>query len=604
MDNLITAVAAYKAIDHYVTSADARLSYRADSERLEYLRMRATMQSEDSRRMAEISQRIAREGQYFNSEQAELERSNQRYLQADALFAQKVMSDQNREAMLTMHANALDQQERLEVRRLRVQFHIAKQEQKLQKYLFDQGIKSSFELEKFRALAMRETQILLARENAQMLMHDSLVKDALKEFPLNISPIVLLRNASNSLSGLLRFSTKQPEKALPPISKVYDDVKEYSKNPEAINVFIAPIYIDSKIQNRELLSQQIWDSVYQNVESFFIEHYNGQSDHSAILYPTAWKDKSVAGQHASETLHFFLKDIPCIVLEPRFDGQSFSIMLSSWGIGYASTDHIRVELKFDLNLDTLLIQSAYNRSIKSLKLIEELGDEANNLLANQKKQLEQNIEYYNLLQLGSEQRSKIMDEISSLGVYNLFHIDPVRDMEAATEAISSLISINLAIMTDVHHLQCTDATPILPQIFKTSFPNIYNNLDLRKEVFKCYEKIYIYLRNEDASTVDPSKKREMERIREMQIENLKKAMELINEAEIKSSVEDKLRKYASERFNGVSQNDDIDSIWERAIEQMTLEDVVFFRELLPNITDRRLYKKLDRRLSELNYHLS
>jgi nitrogen regulatory protein PII-like uncharacterized protein len=197
-----------------------------------------------------------------------------------------------------------------------------------------------------------------------------------------------------------------------------------------------------------------------------------------------------------------------------------------------------------------------------------------------------------------------MDEISSLGVYNLFHIDPVRDMEAATEAISSLISINLAIMTDVHHLQCTDATPILPQIFKTSFPNIYNNLDLRKEVFKCYEKIYIYLRNEDASTVDPSKKREMERIREMQIENLKKAMELINEAEIKSSVEDKLRKYASERFNGVSQNDDIDSIWERAIEQMTLEDVVFFRELLPNITDRRLYKKLDRRLSELNYHLS
>lgn len=604
MDNLITAVAAYKAIDHYVTSADARLSYRADSERLEYLRKRDTMLSEESSRMAEISQRIAREEQYFNSEQAELERSNQRYMQADALFAQKMMADRNREAMLTMHANALDQQERLEVRRLRVQFHIAKQEQKLQKYLFDQGIKSSFELEKFRALAMRETQILLARENAQMLMHDSLVKDALKEFPLNISPIVLLRNASNSLSGLLRFSTKQPEKALPPISKVYDDVKEYSKNPEAINVFIAPIYIDSKIQNRELLSQQIWDSVYQNVESFFIEHYNRQSDHSAILYPTAWKDKSVAGQHASETLHFFLKDIPCIVLEPRFDGQSFSIMLSSWGIGYASTDHIRVELKFDLNLDTLLIQSAYNRSIKSLKLIEELGNEANNLLANQKKQLEQNIEYYNLLQLGSEQRSKIMDEISSLGVYNLFHIDPVRDMEAATEAISSLISINLAIMTDVHHLQCTDATPILPQIFKTSFPNIYNNLDLRKEVFKCYEKIYIYLRNEDASTVDPSKKREMERIREMQIENLKKAMELINEAEIKSSVEDKLRKYASERFNGVSQNDDIDSIWERAIEQMTLEDVVFFRELLPNITDRRLYKKLDRRLSELNYHLS
>ncbi|WP_195334602.1 hypothetical protein [Bacteroides salyersiae] len=56
--------------------------------------------------------------------------------------------------------------------------------------------------------------------------------------------------------------------------------------------------------------------------------YNRSSNHPVVFFPTAWSDKSNPGMYASETLHFFLKYIPCVVIEPRFDGTTFRLMFS------------------------------------------------------------------------------------------------------------------------------------------------------------------------------------------------------------------------------------------------------------------------------------
>lgn len=637
MGELVKAVTAYKAIDHYVTSADARLAARSNQDKLDYLQKRdesirsqnesfMSMQFNDAYEERFVHQEELRKQRDHEEWEGKLNRLHELSMQLEehtmrreelesqekiaskSLKTQKEIallaahaamrnSDLDREARLTMQARELDHDEQIELRKLRVQEKISKQQEELQKYLFEQGIKNTQELERFKALAVRETQILVARENAQNMLQDKMVQEALKTFPLNISPIVLLKNRSHSLTGLLRFSTHLPQSVLPPVTQVYNDVKNYSANPEALNVFIAPIYIDSKIQNRENLSQQIWDSIYTKVEGFFTNHYNRRSDHPVILYPTAWKDKASAGQHASETLHFFLKDIPCLVLEPKFDGHSFSIMLSAWGLGYSSTDHVRSEINFKLDLDALLIKSAYERSKKSLALLDQLGDKIDELLETKRNQLLQNVNFYETLKLDERIASGELEEINALGVFNLFHIDPVQDMAPATETISSLICLNLAILSDVHHLQGTDVSPLLPDLFQKHFPELFNDEELRQMVAKCYERVYIFLRNADTMVTDGINKRDMERVREMQITNLNKTLNLINDEELNNTVEDKLRKYAAEQFN--IHTDDIDELYQKAVDSMTVNDIPFFKELLPNVPTRRRYKQIDKRISDL-----
>lgn len=640
MNDIVTGVVAYKALDHYLTSADARLADQTRRDQLEYLQKRdqefRDMQSAQfqdsmiaSRNLARYAQEAERERAYesraasreqqlherlmqdmeneVRKEIAEANNATARYVadvQADALARQaeaKVyIADRDREAELAMHARQLDQNEQLELRRLRVQQNIADQSEALQRYLSEQSIKSAHELERFKALAMRETQILMSRENAINQLQSSLVHEAMKSFPLNISPIVLLQNRPHALTGLLRFSsTLTSESGLPSVIQVYNDVKAYSANPEALNIFIAPIHIDSRIQNRELLSQQIWDTIYLHVERFFTNYYNRTSPHPVILYPTAWKDNNDSGQHASETLHFFLKDIPSLVIEPRFDGHSFSLMLSMWGLGYASYEHVRLEMHFDVNIEAMLIQSAYKRSVKSLNIINELGDKVSTILADKKEELTRNVEYYESLDLGSRLSANDLDDISAIGVYNLFSIDPVQDMAEASKMISDLLCSNLAVLTDIHHLQATDTPPIFPCLFKTNFNDLYENIEFRETVAKCYERVYVMLRNIDSAGLDMVHKREMERVREIQITNLKKQLELISDEQAKESILDKVRKYASDKY-GINVESE-EELWNSVINKIEVEDISFFSELLPNIEDRRLYKRIDRRISELTH---
>ena len=544
-------------------------------------------QQERDERLEEFQKRQQRENQMF---QIARDAQNQAF---------QVKRDmEQRQFQMEMEANRMAFQERIEMRRLQVQKHLEEQRQKLTVALTEMNIKNSREIARFNAMAMRETQILVARENARNLLQDRMVQDALKNFPLNISPLVLLKNRPHALSSLLRFTVGEECN----ISDVASDIMNYAENPEALNVFVAPVFVDSKIRNREILSRQIWDSTYQRLESFFTTHYNRRSKRPVIFYPTAWNDKYSAGMHASETLHFFLRDMPCIVLEPRFDGNNFRIMVSSWGLGYTSTEHIRTELNFNINIDTILAYSVYERSKSALEVVKVLEDadiseSEKTPFVMQHRVLERNIKLYESLQITERINQNRMHEIDAFGIYNIFKIEPLQDLALLSDALSAQIGMTLASLTDIHHLRSTDADPVFPELMKEHFPQLYSNEELRKLLFKSYERIYIHLRNEDNSMLSPEERKLLVNIREQQISKVRYDLGLQNEETSKEEIEKQIRKYCKDTFD--FDDSDFKYIWETCLDEMTSKDKPFFELLLPQIEDEAMQRQLKKKLNRL-----
>ncbi|MBE6318683.1 MAG: hypothetical protein E7081_06890 [Bacteroidales bacterium] len=490
----------------------------------------------------------------------------------------------------------MDFQERIESKRMHFQENLEKQREKLQKYLAEQNINNSREIALFQAQATRQTQIMLAQENAHNLLQDHLVQDALKTYPLNVSPLVLLRNRSRSISSLLRFSTRDGDQTTS-IEQVFEELKDVRLHPEALNIFVAPVHVDSKIRNREILSKQIWDTVYQRIESFFTQHYNRRGDHPVVFFPTAWSDKSNPGMHASETLHFFLKDVPCVVIEPRFDGSTFRLMFSTWGIGYNSTDHHRTELSFPMNIDIALACAVYDRSLKALDAIEEIDDllDANAYGFKSKREiLKRNIDLFQALHIEQRIQENRLTEIEALGIYNIFAVEPLQDLAPLADYLSAHIGFNLAALADIHHLRSVDVNPLLPNLFKSHFPKLYKNKDLRQSLADEYERSYRFLSQEECEL------KAIDGIREAQFEVIKKTLEL-SETSSSEVVERLLRDYA--RKNYKIEDDNFDKIIEECLygDCMTLDDIPFFESLLNNMDDtnekfrwlkRELFQKL------------
>ena len=534
-------------------------------------------------RLEGFNKRMQEENQLFNLQRDELNRRYNERRDAEARAHQDKrdrenrqfqmqMSNENRRFQLEVEAKRLAFQERTEMRRLQLQEQMEKKRMALQESLSRMNIKNAKEIAKFQAVAMRETQILVARENAQNMLQDHLVQNALKDFPLNISPLVLLKNRPHSLSSLLRFTVGENSS----MNDVVHDVLNYIDNPEALNVFVAPVYVDSKIRNRKVLSDQIWDTTYQKLESFFTKHYNRRSKRPVIFYPTAWNDRFYPGMHASETLHFFLRDMPCLVLEPRFDGQNFRLMISAWGLGYASTDHIRTELKFDLNIDAVLAQSAYQRSKKALSVIESIvrADVPPSLKASfsaMESSLERNVLLYESLNLDEKIQNNQLDEINSFGIYNIFKIEPVQDLATLAYMLSAQIGMTLATLTDIHHLRSTDIDPILPSLLKEYFPELYANEELRKLLCNSYEKTFIDLRNEDNHLlISEEDNFRLKKVREQQIKSVKIQLSLISPDEVKREVEKEIRIYAEQEYKIT--HEDFDVLWDLCLDKIKMKD--------------------------------
>ena len=507
---------------------------------------------------------------------------------------------EQRHFQLEIEANRMAFQERIEMRRLQVQKQLEKEREQLAITLNNKNNEVSREIARFNAIAMRETQILVARENAQNLLQDRMVQDALKNFPLNISPLVLLKNRPHSLSSLLRFTIGEKCN----ITDVVDDVLNYVENPEALNVFVAPVYVDSKIKNREILSKQIWDTTYQRLESFFTTHYNRRSPRPVIFYPTAWNDKYSPGMHASETLHFFLRDMPCIVLEPRFDGNNFRIMVSSWGLGYTSTEHNRTEMNFNINIDAVLAQSVYQRSKAALNVLDDLvkADINENEKAPfymQRRILERNIKLFETLGIGERiERPDKMNEIDAFGIYNIFKIEPMQDLSLLSDTLSAQIGMTLATLTDIHHLRSTDTKPAFPELMKNYFPSLYNYKELRSLLCENYERVYRQLREDDLNQIFSSDKRLlMSNIRESQINAVKIALELTDGKTAKEEFEQQVSKYCWENFG--YKDKDFEMVWETCLDEMTTKDKPFFEVILPQINDVKKQRQLKQRLNKL-----
>lgn len=568
-------------------------------------------QEDRAKRLEEFNKRLQEENHLFNLRRDEENRkyndrrdaenrAHQDRRDRENRMFQIQLSNENRKFQLEVEAKRLAFQERTEMRRLQLQEQMEKKRIAMQESLSRMNIKNSQEIARFQAIAMRETQILVARENAQNMMQDHLVQNALKDFPLNISPLVLLKNRPHSLSSLLRFTVGENCN----IDDVVTDVLDYSDNPEPLNIFVAPVFVDSKIRNRKILSDQIWDTTYQKLESFFTEHYNRRSSRPVIFYPTAWNDKCHPGMHASETLHFFLRDMPCLVLEPRFDGRNFRLMISAWGLGYASTDHIRTELKFDLNIDAVLAQSAYLRSKKALSVIGNIGNadippSLKSSFNAMETTFERNVLLYESLNMDEKIHDNRLEDIDAVGIYNVFKIEPIQDLAVLADILSAQIGMTLATLTDIHHLRSTDIHPIFPSLMKQYFPDLYSDDDLRTLLFKSYENIFIYLRNEDGHLlISEEDKNRLKLVREQQIDLVRSELALISMSDIEKDTERKIRVYAGQEYKVF--DDDFDSVWDTCVDQMRLKDKPFFEGILQaKGLDSLKQRQLDKKLSML-----
>lgn len=486
----------------------------------------------------------------------------------------------------------------IEAQRMRFQERMEKKREELQKHLQANQIEASKAIALFQARAMRQTQMLLAQKHAQDTLQDHLLQDALRTFPLNVSPLVLLKNQSQPLGHLLAFSDKDEEFASKTsIAQVYEEVEAIRKRPDALNIFVAPVHIDSKIKNRKVLSDQIWDTVYQRIESFFTLNYNRTSDHPVIFYPTAWNDKYNPGMHAAETLHYFLKDLPCIVIEPRFDGTTFRMMFSTWGLGYNSTLHHRTELSFPINIDAVLAWSVYERSLKALDAIKEIDSllDINEYgFGMKKRELERNVDLYQALHIEERMKENRMQEIDALGIYNIFKVEPVQDLATLADYLSARIGLNLAVLADIHHLRSYDRDPILPSLLKPYFPSLYEDKSVREQLFQEYENSYVWLRREEIEFNG------MKEIRGIQIANVKKLLDLSNSSEVVESVTEMTCNYVKKQFN-VDAKTLTDAI-NFSIESWKKEDIPFFQSLLKvdEVADnRKLFRRIDAKIFDL-----
>ena len=544
-------------------------------------------QVERDERLQEFQKRQQKENQMFQVARDAQQQAFQQ--QRDA---------EQRHFQMEMEANRMAFQERIEMRRLQVQKQLEEQRAKLTIALNEMNIKNSREIARFNAMAMRETQILVARENAQNLLQDRMVQDALKNFPLNISPLVLLKNRPHSLASLLRFTVGENCN----MADVASDVMSYAENPEALNVFVAPVYVDSKIKNREILSRQIWDTTYQRLESFFTAHYNRRSERPVIFYPTAWNDKYSPGMHASETLHFFLRDMPCIVLEPRFDGNNFRIMVSSWGLGYTSTEHVRTELNFNINIDAILAYSVYERSKTALGVLNDLtkadiAETEKTPFFMQQRILERNIKLYESLRIDERIGNNQMNEIDAFGIYNIFKIEPVQDLALLSKSLSAQIGMTLAMLTDIHHLRSTDINPIYPKLLKEEFPELYNNKELCVQLFESYNKVFLRIIEEERYLLSPEERGMQQSNRSLQLNEIKTNLAIQDEERSNNELEYIIRKYVKDRFNFEHPN--FNNVWEVLLYEMKKEDVPFCEGLLPQIQEKKMYRNLKKKLISL-----
>lgn len=540
----------------------------------------------------------------------------ERYRVEDKQF-QKARDLEQERFQYELEAQRISFQEHLEMRRLQFQVKMEKHREEFQLALTkvqqdfqmtQTKIQQNFsrELAQFQAQAMRETQILVARENAQSMLENQMILDALKTFPLNISPMVLLNNRPHSLSSLMRYTVGDVEisgtnkqkmllKANP--KDVIEDVINYVEHPEALNIFIAPVFVDSKVPFQKMISTRIWEITYQKIESFFTKNYSRDGKTPVVFYPTAWNDKYTSGVHASETLHYFLKDLPCIVLEPKFDGNKFRMTISFWGLGYASTEHHRTECDFNINTDLFIANAVYERSKNALDALKVLfnsdmllDSEMRNKYMPLEHTFKKNMKFFEAFNLNKMneinevERQKVFNQMSALGLGNIFTIDNTQDLEPLANYLSSQIGVLLAMLSDTHHLLSTGATPMLPQLMQKDgfFSELYADKSICMQLFNTYKSVYTQIRDEEVLLAEDEKKQFIYENRNHEINNVHDQLG-ISESNPEKNWKDQIIDYTKTHFHYVNENFEL--IWSKFILSIDFSDKSFVEYIFNRIND-------------------
>lgn len=543
----------------------------------------------------------------------------ERYRFEDKQF-QKARDMEQERFQLELEAQRMSFQEHLELRRLQFQAKMEKHREEFQMELTKVQQNFNRELAQFQAQAMRETQILVARENARLLMENQMVLEALKTFPLNISPLVLLNNRPHSLSSLMRYTVGDFEidgeskqklllKANP--QDVIEDVINYVEHPEALNIFIAPVFVDSKVPFQKTISTRIWEITYQKIESFFTKNYSRDGKTPVVFYPTAWNDKYTSGVHASETLHYFLKDLPCIVLEPKFDGNRFRMAISHWGLGFGSTEHYRTECDFNINTDLFIANAVYERSKNALAALGVLFDskvltdtEMRNKYTPLEHGLVKNIKFFEsfklneLADMDEQEQQQVLSQMTALGLGNIFTIDNTQDLDPLAQYLSSQIGVILAMLADMHHLLSTGATPALPELMQTGgfFRELQANKEIREQLFMNYKSVYTLIRDEEFALADEDKKQIVYNNRNMEIASVSERLNVSGPI-LEKNWKDMVREYAQKRF-GIDDKD-FDMVWSKFVYNVGRADMGFLQNILHRIDDEAKKDQLEEKMDSI-----
>ena len=133
------------------------------------------------------------------------------------------------------------------------------------------------------AIFNRHSAMILAEKNAHSALRHTLIQDAIRNFPLNISPLVLLENNNIDVSFLLGESSYGKEE-----SQNLDVIFDGIGKPKPLNVFITPIHVDARVNGKEVIAAQVFDSVYSSLESVFVNEYSRNGERPVIFYSAAW----------------------------------------------------------------------------------------------------------------------------------------------------------------------------------------------------------------------------------------------------------------------------------------------------------------------------
>ena len=240
--------------------------------------------------------------------------------------------------------------------------------------------------------------------------------------------------------------------------------------PIALNIFVTPLLIDSRVTSKDKVSSLVWDNIFQNLESLLINEYNRCGERPVNFYPAAWNQNAKPGLHAAEILYFFTKGMPVVVLEPRYDGKQIRFIFSCWGIGSDPQKQIRQEITFDLNWNQVVLASMYERSVESLKKINQLK-EMPNLVLDAKKKLEHNIRMYeNLQEIGGIENNPITEDISKL-----FFLTS-EDYSPLSKIMADALGISISLIADVHHLSTRGINPHFPELIESNFKEALQSL--------------------------------------------------------------------------------------------------------------------------------